>query len=115
MPEVVVVGSGIGGLTAAALLSRRGMDVLVLEQHTRPGGFCTSWSRPAPAPCAPGHFVFSAGVQDVIGLGPDGPLRRLLRELGVEDRVQWRHVTHEYVLGEYRLRIPPTLPAVVEH
>jgi prolycopene isomerase len=36
--EVVVIGAGIGGLTAAALLAARGRDVLVLEQHYLPGG-----------------------------------------------------------------------------
>lgn len=36
--EVLVIGAGIGGLTAAALLAARGKDVLVLEQHFLPGG-----------------------------------------------------------------------------
>jgi len=38
--EVVVVGAGIGGLTAAALLARRGVQVLLVEQHYMPGGCC---------------------------------------------------------------------------
>src|SRR2546426_10463117 len=36
--EVVVVGGGIGGLTAAALLAARGVDVCLLERQSRVGG-----------------------------------------------------------------------------
>ncbi|WP_237216298.1 NAD(P)-binding protein, partial [Falsiroseomonas oryziterrae] len=35
---VVVIGAGMGGLVAAALLAARGRDVLVLERAARPGG-----------------------------------------------------------------------------
>lgn len=38
--DAVVIGSGIGGLTTAALLSKAGKRVLVLEQHDTAGG-CT--------------------------------------------------------------------------
>jgi C-3',4' desaturase CrtD len=36
--EVVVVGGGIGGLTAAALLAARGLSVCLFEKESRPGG-----------------------------------------------------------------------------
>jgi len=38
--DTIVIGSGMGGLTAAALLAKRGQRVLVLEQHDVAGG-CT--------------------------------------------------------------------------
>jgi phytoene dehydrogenase-like protein len=43
--DVVVVGAGIAGLSAAAHLAQRGFRVVVLEQHDKPGGYYTSFVR----------------------------------------------------------------------
>lgn len=53
--DVVVVGAGHNGLTAAAYLSRAGLDVLVLERRDRVGGACTveePWPGYRVSPCA---------------------------------------------------------------
>lgn len=42
--DVIIIGSGLGGLSAAALLAKRGLSVLVLEQFNRIGGFGQSYS-----------------------------------------------------------------------
>lgn len=36
--RVIVIGAGVGGLTAAALLAKAGLEVTVLEAHLYPGG-----------------------------------------------------------------------------
>ena len=41
--SVIVVGAGLGGLSAAVRLRARGYDVTVLERHAVPGGRCGLW------------------------------------------------------------------------
>jgi len=43
--DVIVVGAGLGGMTAASLLAKRGLAVLMIEQQGKPGGSCTSFRR----------------------------------------------------------------------
>ena len=73
--DVIVVGSGIAGLTCGALLSKRGYKVLVLEQHHQVGGYCSSFMRKS--------FVFNVGVENISGLWEKGPITYLLKELGL--------------------------------
>lgn len=112
--DVVVIGAGIGGLTAGALLAQRGLDVLVLDQHYLAGGFCTSWPRIVRRGQERLRYVFDAGVHDVSGLGPRGPVRHLLRQLDLEARLDWRPVTHEYILPGQRLVVPHRVEEFVD-
>jgi all-trans-retinol 13,14-reductase len=104
--DVIVVGAGIGGLTAGALLADRGARVLVIEQHYLPGGFCTSWPRIVRRGDQRLRYVFDAGVHDVSGLGARGPVRHLLERLEIGDRLEWRRMGHEYILPGFRLKVP---------
>ena len=45
--DVVVIGSGLGGMTAANILARDGMKVLLVEQHTNWGGWRLGSNAPA--------------------------------------------------------------------
>ena len=105
--HVIVIGAGIGGLTAAALLAKRGLKVLVIESHDRPGGYCSCWTRRVGLRDGRvGQFIFDAGVQDVSGTGPKGPVGHLLRTLGVEGRIKWLRVLHRYVYDGFCLDVP---------
>jgi phytoene desaturase len=44
-PSVIVIGAGIGGITAAAHLAHSGVHVTVLEKNNRPGGRCNRFTR----------------------------------------------------------------------
>ncbi|WP_254968808.1 C-3',4' desaturase CrtD [Cyanobium sp. CH-040] len=73
--DVVVVGAGIAGLTAAALLAREGLTVELLEAHRQSGGCAGTFRR--------GPYTFDVGATQVAGLEPGGSHARLFRHLGV--------------------------------
>ncbi|MEG3919975.1 NAD(P)-binding protein [Microcoleus sp. T3_A4] len=74
--RVTVIGGGIGGLTAAALLARRGYKVLVLDQAIVPGGCASTFKRKG--------FTFDVGATQVAGLEPGGIHHRIFSELDIE-------------------------------
>jgi phytoene dehydrogenase-like protein len=74
--DVVVVGSGMGSLTAASLLAKAGRKVYLIEQNWIPGGCTTSYWRKG--------FVFEAGATTVVGMDDGMPLQYLLDEIGLE-------------------------------
>jgi len=80
--DVVIIGSGVGGLSCAALLARYGFDVIVCESHSIPGGAAHGFTRHG--------FKFDSGPSLYSGLSSSpsaNPLRQVLDAIG-ED-VQW--------------------------
>ncbi|NJN86856.1 MAG: FAD-dependent oxidoreductase [Leptolyngbyaceae cyanobacterium SL_7_1] len=75
--DILVIGSGIGGLVAAGLLARRGRRVVVCESHGIAGGAAHAFSRQG--------FHFDSGPSFFCGLGDRAslnPLQQVLTELG---------------------------------
>ncbi|NAZ24315.1 MAG: FAD-dependent oxidoreductase [Thermofilum sp.] len=99
--DVIIVGSGIGGLTCGALLAKRGYKVLVLEQHYLVGGYCSSFYRK--------KFIFNTGVESVSGLWERGPVTYLLRELGLRQEDFFVRNTERHIYKGEVFDIPHTL------
>ena len=59
--DYVILGAGLGGLSAAACLSRQGYRVAVLEQHYLPGGCCHTFDYGDYSFCADVHYIYQCG------------------------------------------------------
>lgn len=57
--DAVIIGSGLGGLSCAAAFARQGFRPLVIEQHDKPGGYATVFSRP-------GGFNFDVSLHSTV-------------------------------------------------
>ena len=72
---MIVIGGGIAGLTAAALLAQDGIAVTLLEAHHQAGGCAGTFRR--------GPWIFDVGATQVAGLEPGGSHARILQHLGL--------------------------------
>jgi all-trans-retinol 13,14-reductase len=81
--DVIVIGGGMGGLSAGAHLASKGLKVLLLEQHHKVGGCTTNFTR--------GEFTFETALHEMAGGGPgkeDQGLYNLLDACGVGSKVE---------------------------
>lgn len=89
--DAVIIGAGNGGLAAGASLAKNGVKPLILEKHSSPGGFASSFVR--------GRFEFETALHVLADYGPDnnrGNLGKFFDELGLD--VEFVEVPEAYRL-----------------
>ena len=98
--DVIIIGGGLGGLTAGAKLSKEGKKVLLLEQHDRPGGCATTFKRK--------DFTLEVGLHEMDGLHPRDVKNKLFQDLGIFDRVEFLEVPefYRFINERYDVVIP---------
>ena len=98
--DVIIIGSGLGGLTAGAKLSREGKKVLLIEQHDRPGGYATTFHR--------GDFTFEVGLHEMDGPVTGDIKTRIFNDLDVFRSVEFLPVPefYRFVNGRIDVVVP---------
>lgn len=106
--DAIVIGSGLGGLTAGALAAREGARVLLLEQHNLFGGAATVFSRK--------NLRVEVGLHEIDGLDDGDMKRRLFERLDIPAHVEFVRVPEFYTvrhrsLGERPFVMPEGIDA----
>ena len=87
MHDVLIIGSGLGGLECGALLAQRGLRVLVLEGSNQPGGCMQSFRR--------GGLHYDTGLHYVGGLAPGQAMHKAFAQLGLMD-LPWQRMDEDF-------------------
>lgn len=104
--DVVIIGSGIGGLTAGGLLSKAGLKVLIVEKNDRVGGSCVSFVRR--------EFKFDAGAHIIGSCGKRQILGNIMDEIGLNiDFVKFNPMDRIH-FPDRRIDIPADINAFVD-
>jgi all-trans-retinol 13,14-reductase len=106
--DVIIIGAGLGGLTAGAKLAREGIKVLLIEQHGVPGGCATTFKR--------GPFTLEVGLHEMDGPSQHDMKTRIFRELEVSDNVTFIKLPefYHFVSDHINITIPHDTAAVIK-
>lgn len=98
--DIVIIGSGIGGLVSAALLSKAGKKVLIIEKEPKPGGYLSEFKR--------GDFAFEVSLHLLNGCSKNQFAHNVLDRCGVLNKIKLLKPKHLYrsIFPDYDLNIP---------
>ncbi len=86
--DAIIIGAGLGGLTAAAKLAKSGKKILLLEQHSIPGGCATTFKRKG--------FTVEVGLHELDGFGDNDLKSQIFKEFNVFDNVDFIRLPEFY-------------------
>src|SRR5210317_407627 len=86
----VIIGAGLGGLVCGVYLAKQGVPVTVVEQHSIPGGYATSFER------AGGKFNFEVSLHGT-SINNNGA-GRILNDIGILDKIELAELPEVYRL-----------------
>lgn len=89
--DVIIIGAGMGGLSAAAFLAKEGKKVLILEKHNKPGGYVTSFTRK-------GH-TFDCSIAHLNELGERQTIPNFLKYWGGKISAKKMFFKFKYFIG----------------
>jgi phytoene dehydrogenase-like protein len=96
--KVVIIGSGMAGLTAGAYLAKAGYNITVLEQYSTPGGVTATVNQDG--------YGWDIGPLLLEGFAPGDKGRAILEELGVSKLVKTSHEDRGLSMSEFTLLHP---------
>lgn len=72
--SIIIIGAGLGGLSAGIYGQSNGFDTRIYEMHHRAGGQCASWKR--------GGYTFDVCIHHLMGCSPKSSMNKLWSEVG---------------------------------
>ncbi len=104
--DAIVIGSGLGGLTAGALAAKQGRKVLVLERNDEFGGAASTYRRDG--------LTIEAALHQLDGLDEADHKTALFAELGLSERIATVPIPELHEVRSKHLGAPFVLPSGVE-
>lgn len=108
--DAIIIGSGLGGLSCAAAFAKQGFKPLVIEQHSKAGGYATTFMRP-------GGFVFDVSLHSTT-VGERNGIHNLIPGFPEIEEVEFEPHPNLYraIFPDYDIRVPQkNIAAYINH